>query len=65
MDDLGPGPWNADVVCAACGTTLLPMSYPIPPDDDPRGALRAALKCAACGQRYRWFGPGWEPLATA
>ena len=39
--------------CVACGGHLLPLSYAIPPHDDPRGPDRAALKCVACGRRFQ------------
>jgi hypothetical protein len=59
----GPTPWNEAVVCAACGTTLLPLTYSLPPEDDPREDRRPLLMCSECGQRYRWQGSaGWGPV---
>jgi hypothetical protein len=55
-------PWNDAVVCAACGTTLRPLTYPVPPDDDPPGEARPSLKCTGCDQGYRWRdSAGWGP----
>jgi hypothetical protein len=51
------------VICAACGTTLLLLTYAILARDDPRGRERATLKCPGCGQRYRWQGSrAWVPV---
>jgi predicted RNA-binding Zn-ribbon protein involved in translation (DUF1610 family) len=56
-------PWNDAVVCASCDRKLLPLSYLIPPHDDPRGPERPNLKCPSCGQQYRWRGSaGWAPV---
>jgi hypothetical protein len=52
-------PWNADVDCQMCGRRLIPLSYAIPADEDPRGVTRPGLKCPGCGQRYRWLDSGW------
>jgi len=43
---------NDALSCVACGGQLLPLSYAIPPHDDPRGPDRAALKCVGCGRRF-------------
>jgi hypothetical protein len=54
---------NANVTCAVCGHRLIPLSYAVPPNDDPRGEERPALKCRGCSQRYRWNDSSdWEPV---
>jgi len=45
MSTDGPTPWNEEVVCAACGTGLLPLTYALPEDDDPREGMHPHLKC--------------------
>jgi hypothetical protein len=63
MIDNEPRPWNAPVECVKCGRRLIPLSYEIPPDDDPRGNERPALKCTGCSQTYRWHpNPGWVAI---
>lgn len=51
-------PWNAAVACGACGTRLIPLSYPLPPRRDPHGEERPDLRCYRCGQRHRWADSG-------
>lgn len=56
-------PWNAVFECVKCGRHLIPLSYETPPDADPRGDERPALKCTGCSQTYRWHpNPGWEAI---
>jgi hypothetical protein len=57
-------PLWSDATCAVCATTLLPLTYTLPqPRDEPRD--RPLLKCAGCGQRYRWRPTiGWRPVET-
>jgi uncharacterized protein with PIN domain len=64
MTDEGPSDKDRAQMCAACGSTLIVMSYGTLPDEDPRGADRPNLKCVGCGQRYLWRGDGWEPIPT-
>jgi hypothetical protein len=59
----GSTPWNEAVVCAACGTGLLPLTYDLPEDDDLREQLRPHLKCIGCGLGHRWHGSdAWLPV---
>jgi uncharacterized protein with PIN domain len=47
--------------CAACGGRLLPLTYTLAIAGEPDGLEdRPFLKCAGCGQRYRWHGSGWH-----
>jgi uncharacterized protein with PIN domain len=63
VSDNVPRPWNAVFKCLRCGRRLIPLSYEIPPDDDPRGIERPALKCTGCRQMYRWHpNPGWVAI---
>jgi uncharacterized protein with PIN domain len=58
-------PWNEATTCTECGRGLLPLSYTIPPHDDPRGPDRPNLKCPGCGQTYRWQGAdGWVEVGN-
>ena len=54
------GAWNEVFKCENCGARLIPLSYVLSPDEDPRGNERPALKCTGCSQKYRWeVNPGW------
>lgn len=59
-----PKLWNAKVACHKCGRVLIPLSYPLPSDLDPRGNARPDLKCPGCGQHHRWRGSAWVPTDT-
>jgi hypothetical protein len=56
-----PTSGNDTLSCVACGSRLLPLSYAIPPHDDPRGPDRAALKCVGCGRRFQVDLNDWGP----
>jgi hypothetical protein len=59
-----PKVWNAVFNCERCGEVLIPLSYLLPPDEDPRGDERPALKCVGCRQKYRWHAnPGWVAVS--
>jgi hypothetical protein len=47
-------PSDAPFKCERCGHALIPLSYVLAPDEDPRGNARPALKCTGCRQRYGW-----------
>jgi integrase len=44
MSTGAPTPWNEAVVCTACGTGLLPLTYALPEDDDLREGRRPHLQ---------------------
>ena len=44
MSTGAPTLWNEAVVCAACGTGLLPLTYALPEDDDLREGRRPHLQ---------------------